>query len=131
MATLALSERAGYYTYEETAKLLCISYQHLLRVIGFGVFHPTRLGDGARKYLLKSEVDAKVGEILYSLRRPKTVQKQLQPETRHKKQKFVYSVHAAIFVESEEPLSNEDLMEHVGVYGTPISADQFNTLVAS
>src|SRR5260221_14374714 len=66
-------QRAAYYTYEEACELLSISYSHLLKCIMLGVFHPHRPFKGPRKYLLKSEVNNKIGKHLYSLRKPKSL----------------------------------------------------------
>jgi hypothetical protein len=65
-------EVSNYYTYEEAAEVLDVSYPHLIRAINqFGVFHPVHIEKGARKHLLKSEVDAMVGEQLFTQRKIK------------------------------------------------------------
>jgi predicted site-specific integrase-resolvase len=67
----AISEKSDeYYTYEEASQVLGVSYVHLARAVGRGAFHPIPSRMGARKYLLKSEVDAKVGQQLYTERKP-------------------------------------------------------------
>lgn len=59
------------YTYEETCDILNISRSTLNRAIAQGVFRPIRKPGASRKYLLKNEVDAKIGQLLYSLKEPK------------------------------------------------------------
>ncbi len=63
--------KSDYYSYQDAARLLEISYAHLTRCIEFGVFHPVRLGKGAKKYIPKSEVNVKIGQVLYDFRKPK------------------------------------------------------------
>ncbi len=70
----ATEETSEYYTYEKAAQVLGISYGHLARAISqYGVFHPVHAGKGMRKHLLKSEVDARVGEQLFTQRKPKKI----------------------------------------------------------
>ncbi len=76
----SIDQRSAYYTYQEASQLLNISYSHLLKCIMYGAFRPHRPFKGSRKYLLKSEVNAKVGKILYSLRKPKSLKKNETPD---------------------------------------------------
>ncbi len=70
------NETNEYYTYDEAAEVLGVSYGHLARAIAeFGTFHPVRTGKGARKHLLKSEVDAMVGKQLFTQRKIKEVKR--------------------------------------------------------
>jgi predicted DNA-binding transcriptional regulator AlpA len=67
----ATIDTSDYYTFEEAAHALGFSLAHVYRAVSYDVFHPVRLGKGARKHLLKSEVDAKIGQPLYSRRKTK------------------------------------------------------------
>src|SRR6266699_4876911 len=101
--------KSDYYSYQDAARLLEISYAHLTRCIEFGVFHPVRLGKGAKKYIPKSEVDVKIGQVLYDFRKPRSVQEPLQQRTWPKNQKFTYLTSIPFVIESDVPLSDEDL----------------------
>ncbi len=59
------------YTYEEACEVLGVSRTMLDRAIARRVFSPIRHRGQARKYLLKSEVDAKIGKQLFSQKKPK------------------------------------------------------------
>ncbi len=74
-----IQDRSLYYSYKEAAEKLGISYPHLIRIIQLKAFHPVRPFKGNKKYLLRIDVDSRVGRKLYLFKKKNVTEEQAAP----------------------------------------------------